>query len=49
MCIYMFVCTYVIMYNICLYYIYIQHATDEKYNYERLQRDTAIDHQMLIQ
>ena len=26
-----------------------QHASDEKYNFERLQRETVIEHQRLIQ
>ncbi|CAI8006676.1 Mismatch repair endonuclease PMS2 [Geodia barretti] len=30
-------------------FIIDQHATDEKYNYERLQREAVIDHQKLIQ
>jgi DNA mismatch repair protein PMS2 len=30
-------------------FIVDQHASDEKYNYERLKRDTVIEHQSLIQ
>ena len=29
-------------------FIVDQHASDEKYNYERLQRDTVLQHQRLI-
>lgn len=29
--------------------VYTQHASDEKYNFERLQRETVLQHQKLLQ